>query len=81
MESFLRQIDWESALAKVDKPLLYVAQEGLRDEAQRLKRNLPGAEVEIFETAGHALFIEEASRFNLILERFLDSRCGLEPAT
>jgi non-heme chloroperoxidase len=76
MESFLKQVDWRPALAKVDKPLLYVAQEGLRDEAQLLKRNLPWAEIEIFEAAGHALFIDEADRFNSILERFIANRCN-----
>lgn len=75
MEDFLKRTDWTPVLKKIDKPLLYVAQEGLRDQAELLKKIMPGAETAIFEAAGHALFVDEASRFNSILEHFLESRC------
>ena len=29
------------------------------------------ADVEVFETGGHALFVEEATRFNSLLDDFL----------
>ena len=36
-----------------------------------MQRRIPGARLEIFTDAGHALSVEEAERFNLLLEEFL----------
>jgi len=79
MEDFLRQPDWRPVLRRLNRPLLYAAQEGLRGEAHLLRENLPGAQVEIFEAAGHALFVEEADRFNDLLERFINGRSDRRP--
>jgi pimeloyl-ACP methyl ester carboxylesterase len=42
--------------------------------ASLLARSIPGAELEIFEDAGHLLFWEQADRFGATVERFLARR-------
>ncbi len=64
--------DWRPALAKLDKPVLYViATPRLKADGEALKARAPSARVEFFETAGHALFVDEAERFNKLLDDFL----------
>lgn len=63
--------DWRGALEKVDRPLLYIVTAQLAGQAEMVKARLPEAQVEVFERAGHALFIDEAERFNRLLEAFL----------
>jgi microsomal epoxide hydrolase len=43
----------------------------LRSQAEAVAQRHPAPTVEIFETAGHALFVDEAVRFNASLEEFL----------
>ena len=40
-------------------------------QAESLKANRPGTRVELFEAAGHALFVDEAERFNAVLSDFI----------
>jgi len=63
--------DRRPALAKVDRPLLYVATPALKPQMGVVKERLPGARVELFTDAGHALFVDEPQRFNKLLEEFL----------
>jgi len=35
---------------------------------------LPSARVEVFEDAGHALFVDDAARFNALLTEFAAAR-------
>jgi pimeloyl-ACP methyl ester carboxylesterase len=36
-----------------------------------MKGQIKGSELEVFDRAGHALFVDEPDRFNQTLERFL----------
>lgn len=63
--------DWRPVLSKLDRPILYVVTPQLKGQAEMLQRKLPSARVEIFEKAGHALFVDEPDRFNRVLEEFL----------
>lgn len=64
--------DWRPVLAKLDRPVLYVvAAPQLQAQARALKAKLPSARVEFFEDAGHALFVDDAERFNAVLDDFL----------
>jgi pimeloyl-ACP methyl ester carboxylesterase len=36
-----------------------------------IKTILPGAQIEIFQNAGHALFVDEPDRFNKRLDSFI----------
>ena len=40
--------------------------------AENLLRHRPGTRIEIFEAAGHALFVDDADRFNRVLLAFVD---------
>ncbi len=66
-------VDRRPALAKIDKPTLIVAAEGpYRPLQEDMKRRIPGARLEVFENAGHALFVDEPERFNSLLSEFLN---------
>jgi pimeloyl-ACP methyl ester carboxylesterase len=36
-----------------------------------MQKTIPGAKLEIFDGAGHALFIDDAGKFNILLDEFL----------
>lgn len=63
---------WRGITRAFGKPLLYVVTEQFAAQAQNLQRNRPGTRVEVFETAGHALFVDEPDRFNRALVAFVD---------
>ena len=67
--------DNRSVLPKIDRPTLIVvarvpAWMPLYEDLQKGIRN---ARLEVFEDAGHALFVDEAPKFNMLLEDFLKS--------
>ena len=62
--------DLRPALAKIDKPLLYVSSPAMKAQAEMLREKMPAARIEMFENAGHALFVDEAERFNALLADF-----------
>ncbi len=63
--------DWRSVLPKLDRPVLYAAGPRMKAQAQMLKSRLPSTRVEVFDDCGHALFIDDAPRFNRVVEEFL----------
>ena len=70
---------WLAAVHRFGKPLLYVVTPQYAGQAVSLKQNRPGTEIDVFETAGHALFVDEPERFNALLADFL-RRNGLAAA-
>jgi microsomal epoxide hydrolase len=62
---------WRSTVNAFRKPLLYAVTPQFAGQAQRLKANRPATRVELFENAGHALFVDEPERFNAVLIDFL----------
>jgi microsomal epoxide hydrolase len=62
---------WREFVYQIDKPLLYAVSARFRGQAENLKKNRPDAWIEVFDQAGHALFVDEPARFNSLLERFL----------
>jgi pimeloyl-ACP methyl ester carboxylesterase len=42
-------------------------------QAQNLRNNRPGTEVEVFKDAGHTLFVDESERFNALVLKFAAS--------
>ena len=62
---------WRSTVVALRKPLLYAVTPQFAAQAQRLKAKRPATRVEIFENAGHALFVDEPERFNAVLIDFL----------
>jgi microsomal epoxide hydrolase len=64
--------DLRPALAKVDRPALIVVTPGpFALRFAEMREAIPGARLEVFESAGHALFVDEAERFNALLDEFL----------
>lgn len=66
---------WRAAVHGYRKPLLYAVTPQFAGQALSLRANRPGTQVEIFERAGHALFVDEPGRFTALLHEFL-SRNG-----
>lgn len=72
--SMIGRTDWSPVFPKLAKtPVLFVVTKVLVKQLDPLRAALPQLQSEIFEDAGHALFVDEAERFNLVMERFLDS--------
>jgi microsomal epoxide hydrolase len=63
---------WRGIARAFRKPLMYVVTEQFAAQARNLLRQRPGTRVEIFETAGHALFVDEPDRFNRVLLAFAE---------
>jgi non-heme chloroperoxidase len=63
---------WRDTLYATEKPVLYVVRPGwLSEQAANLARNRPGTQIAVFGDAGHALFVDDAARFNALLGGFL----------
>ncbi len=62
---------WRDIARALPKPLLYVVSTQFAEQAQNLQLNRPATQIEVFEEAGHALFVDEAARFNTLLTRFV----------
>jgi non-heme chloroperoxidase len=61
---------WREIVYSVDKPLLYVVTSRYQEQAQNLKRHKPTVQIDVFADAGHALFVDDATRFNAVLADF-----------
>lgn len=66
--------DWRAAVHSTARPVLYVVRPRWREQGENLVRSHADASMTVFETAGHALFVDEAERFNALLIDFLDTR-------
>ncbi len=64
---------WKRIVHGFRKPLLYVVTSQFEKQAQNLQKNRPGTQIEVFRTAGHALFVDEPQRFNDLIDRFAKS--------
>jgi microsomal epoxide hydrolase len=64
---------WKQIVHSFNKPLLYVVTPQFEAQAQNLRKNRPGTQVEVFKDAGHALFVDQPERFNTLIEKFAES--------
>jgi microsomal epoxide hydrolase len=62
---------WRQVVERTPTPILYAVTPRFREQAQNLKKRKPDVRVEVFEGAGHALFVDEAARFNALLDDFI----------
>jgi len=70
--SSISRANWRPALAKVDRPVLVMCQAQLKSmAADPVVSAIPSARVELLEDAGHALFVDDAERFNALLGEFI----------
>ena len=68
------RVFWRDAVYSAGVPILYCVRPHLEGQAGNLARNDTQAEVVIFRHAGHALFVDNAQRFNAVLANFLRER-------
>ena len=64
---------WKEAILSTDVPVLYVVRPHLRGQAQNLLIDRPNTTIAVFPKAGHALFVDEPTRFNALMQSFLDN--------
>ncbi len=62
---------WKQAVYSTRKPVLYAVRPRFVYQGELLVRNHPNATMDVYENAGHALFVDEAARFNASLDDFL----------
>ena len=65
---------WKQAVYSTAKPVLYLVRPGLAGQSANLVAHHPGAESVLFADAGHALFIDEADRFDTVMQDFIRRR-------
>jgi microsomal epoxide hydrolase len=67
---------WKECAQAFRKPLLYVVTPQFEEQARNLEKNRPGTHIELFQDAGHALFVDEPQRFNQLLADFAANLTG-----
>ena len=72
--AFGADTDMRPLFSKIDRPVLFVGPPSKKPQAEALKAQVPSARIEYVEGAGHALFVDQADRFNAILEAFVQDR-------
>ena len=67
---------WKEAVLSMRRPVLYVVTPRWAAQAANLALDQPLAQTVVFTDAGHALFIDDAPRFNALLTEFLRRRAA-----
>ena len=67
---------WRHIARAFGKPLLYVVTEQFAAQARNLLLHRPDTRIEVFENAGHALFVDDPDRFNRLLLAFTAEIAG-----
>jgi non-heme chloroperoxidase len=64
--------DYRATLPKIDKPtIVCAAKSPYLAGIVEMQKKIPRSQLEIFDDAGHALFVDDADKFNALLEDFL----------
>jgi non-heme chloroperoxidase len=64
--------DYRATLAKINKPTIVCAAKSSYVEGiVEMQKKIPGSRLEMFDDVGHALFVDDADKFNALLEDFL----------
>src|SRR5258708_16532476 len=71
LAEFAVKNDLRPALPKLTIPVLAAMTENNRSSAELIKSSVPGSQAEVFEDAGHCLFVDDADRFNTVLDNFI----------
>jgi non-heme chloroperoxidase len=71
LAEFAVKNDFRPLLPKIRIPVLAVMTENNRVAVQLITSTVSGSRGEVFEDAGHCLFVDDADRFNTLLESFL----------
>jgi microsomal epoxide hydrolase len=65
---------WRDAIYATRVPVLYMVRPRWIEQGENLLRNRPNTELDVFTDVGHALFIDDAARFDRDLDSFLRRR-------
>ncbi|HEX3347963.1 MAG TPA: alpha/beta hydrolase [Acetobacteraceae bacterium] len=65
---------WKEAVYATDKPILYIVRPRLAGQAANLAAHDPYAEAVVLNDVGHAMFVDNPTEFNSILQSFLTRR-------
>ena len=65
---------WKEAIYSVRKPILYLVRPRFAAQGANLAAKDVFAETVVFEDAGHALFVDDAAKFDALLSDFLGRR-------
>lgn len=68
---------WKEAILSTAVPVLYAVRPHLQGQAENLLIDRPNTTIALFPKAGHALFVDEPTRFNALLQQFLDQKVHL----
>jgi len=68
--AFGADADMRPLFAKMDKPVLFVGVPSKKPQGDALKAAVPSARIEYVAGAGHALFVDQAEKFNALLDSF-----------
>ncbi len=64
--------DYRAVLPRIDKPsIVCAAKTPYMDTIVNMQKSMKGSQLEIFDGDGHALFVDDADKFNSMLEEFL----------
>jgi len=64
--------DYRSVLPKIDKPTVICAAKSLyMSTVTDMQAKVPGAQLEVFDGDGHALFVDDPDKFNAVVEDLL----------
>jgi non-heme chloroperoxidase len=69
--AFGKDTDMRPLFGKIDRPVLFVGVPSKKPQGDALKAAVPSARIEYLEGAGHALFVDQAAKFNAMLEDFI----------
>jgi microsomal epoxide hydrolase len=65
---------WREAVYSTARPVLYVVRPRWAGQAANLAARHPNAETVVMDGVGHALFVDEPERFDLLMESFIRRR-------
>jgi non-heme chloroperoxidase len=65
---------WREAIYSTNKPVLYAVRPSFAAQAANLESRRPNTETALFTDAGHALFIDDAGRFDALMASFIRRR-------
>lgn len=65
---------WKEAVYSTLKPVLYVVTPRLAGQAENLRKHHPAAEAVVLTGPGHALFVDEAQKFDTLMDDFIRRR-------
>lgn len=68
---------WKDAILSTDVPVFYAVRPRLEGQAQNLLLDRPNTSIAIFPDAGHALFVDDAGRFDALMQQFLETKVRL----